>query len=891
MNKLLLIDGNSIFNRAFYGLGSTGGLLKTSAGVYTNAIFGFLNIFFKNLNEEQPTHICVAFDRKAKTFRHEQYELYKANRTGMPDEMAIQFPILKDVLSAMNISMIEKDGYEADDLIGSLSKTAGDQGFETVILTGDRDAFQLITDRVTVKLLVTKQGVTGTDFYDQKTFVEKYNINPSQMIDVKALMGDKSDNIPGIPGIGEKTALKLICEYGSLDELYNHADEVKPQSTKEKLLQNKEIAYLSYDLSKIDTIVDHGFQLDHAVIKEYDNDRLLELFKNLEFNSLIQRLGLKEGTACNKEDSYECPVTVIETTGQLSALLDRVSELNIYANYETSGHPFVRITDMCIYADGKAAFVDLNLIKIDETAGSEGSAYDQAILLLRQKVSEGVPVNGYDLKQLYLALSWFELNENQRMFDFLIAAYILDPSSKDYSVETLARKYIGSGIAKIDCGDDPLMQKAGESAAITYAMSLLKKRLMNELNNNEQLDLFENVEIPLITVLAFMEYTGFYVDKEALKKYGVELEGRIAGLITNIYNLAGHEFNINSPKQLGQVLFDELKLPVIKKTKTGYSTNAEVLEKLRSKHEIIDHILEYRHLVKLKSTYVDAMYNLVNPKTQRIHTVFKQDVTVTGRLSSVEPNLQNIPVRTEEGRKIRRVFTAQGDKVLVDADYSQIELRVLSHIADDEAMKEAFANDMDIHLSTAAKVFGINPEDVTYEQRSRAKAVNFGIVYGIGEFSLSEDLKIPIKEAKKYIEEYLQHYNGVDTYMKDIVQSAYEKGYVETILKRRRYIDELNSSNKQVRMFGERVAMNAPIQGSAADIIKVAMVRVYKKLKELGLESKLILQVHDELIIEAVPEEASKAADLLKECMENAVQLKTKLTVDVNTGKSWYDTK
>lgn len=889
MHKLLLIDGNSIFNRAFYGLGGTGELLRTSAGVYTNAIFGFLNIYLKNLNEEQPTHVCVAFDRKAKTFRHEQYELYKANRTGMPDEMAIQFPILKDVLSAMNISTIEKDGYEADDLIGAISKNAGSRGIETVILTGDKDAFQLIDDHVTIKMPLTKKGLTGTDFYDKEAFIEKYQLNPEQMIDVKALMGDKSDNIPGVPGIGEKTALKLICEYGSLDGVYQHVGEMKAGSIKDKLIQNKEMAYLSYDLSKIDTHTDHDFQLDQAKLKEYDNDRLLGLFKDLEFNSLIQRMGLQEQDQGYEKDAFECPVTVIKTIKELSSLLDSLSELHFYANYNTQGHPDVKLMDCCIYTGKSAVYVNPELIQ--DTDDSLGSVYDQVIGMIRQKVSSGCPINGYDLKQLYHALSWFEINEKQSVFDLLIAAYILDPAAKDYSVETLFAKYTGLEMPKIDCGDDLLMQKAGKFASKVYAMTVLKDKLSDELIHNNQLGLFENVEIPLTVVLAFMEHNGFYVDTDALTKYGLELEGRIAGLISTIYSMAGHEFNINSPKQLSQVLFEELKLPVIKKTKTGYSTNADVLEKLKSKHEIIEHILEYRQLVKLKSTYVDAMCNLVNPLTHRIHTIFKQDVTTTGRLSSIEPNLQNIPVRTEEGRKIRRVFTAQGDKVLVDADYSQIELRVLSHIADDQAMQEAFANNMDIHLSTAAKVFGILPEDVTFEQRSRAKAVNFGIVYGIGEFSLSEDLKISMKEAKKYIEDYLAHYSGVASFMKNIVASAYENGYVETILNRRRYIDELKSSNKQVRMFGERVAMNAPIQGSAADIIKVAMVKVYKKMKEMNLQSKLILQVHDELIIEAVPEETDLTAKLLKDCMEEAVQLKTKLTVDVNTGKSWFETK
>jgi DNA polymerase-1 len=890
MQKLLLIDGNSIFNRAFYGLGSTGDLLKTSSGLYTNAIFGFLNIYFKNLNEEQPTHVCVAFDRKGKTFLHEQYDLYKANRTGMPDEMAVQFPVLKDVLSAMNVCIIEKDGYEADDIIGSICKKFGKQGYKTVILTGDRDAYQLIDPNVSVKLPVIRKGVSGTEFIDLESFTEKYGLKPEQMIDVKALMGDKSDNIPGVLGIGEKTALKLIGEYGSLDEVYRHIEEIKPPSVKQKLTEHKDEAYLSYELAKIDTETDHGFTLDDATLKDYDRKRLFKLFKDLEFNSLIQRLGLQETAESKEEDAFSCPVSIIASVKELCSLLDSLTELNILVKTDAKDHPFVKITDFCIHTNQGSYYVDPRRLA-DSDCETDDAIYDKVVCLLREKISSGCPLLGYDLKQLYLALSWFEIIEEQQAFDLLIAAYLLDPSSKDYSIKTLYGKYTGSEIGKTDCGDDILLQKAGALAQEAYAMTLLKDKLFEELFNNNQYDLFKNVEIPLITVLAFMEYTGFYLDKEALTEYGIDLEKRIEKLMLSIYTIAGHEFNINSPKQLGQVLFEELKLPAVKKTKSGYSTDAGVLEKLRYRHEIIEHILEYRQLVKLKSTYVDAMLSLVNPKTQRIHTVFKQDVTVTGRLSSTEPNLQNIPVRTEEGRNIRKAFTAYGDKVLVDADYSQIELRVLSHIADDKAMQEAFANDMDIHRITAAKVFGVEPEEVTYEQRSRAKAVNFGIVYGIGEFSLSEDLKVSIKEAKKYIDDYLEHYNGVASYMKEVVASAYEKGYVETILHRRRYIDELNSSNKQIRMFGERVAMNAPIQGSAADIIKVAMVKVYKKLKELGLKSKLILQVHDELIIEAEPEEAEQVAVLLKECMESAVKLKTKLSVDVNIGKSWFDTK
>ncbi len=881
MKNLLLFDGNSIFNRAFYGLGNTGNILKTSTGLYTNAVYGFLNILLKNINEEQPTHICVAFDRKAKTFRHEKYDLYKANRTGMPDELALQLPVLKDVLWAMNIYTVEKDGFEADDLIGSISYWVSSTTGEIVILTGDRDSFQLISDNVSIKMPVTRQGATAVELYDLTTFTEKYCINPKQMIDVKALMGDKSDNIPGVAGIGEKTALKLICEYGSLQNLYDCIDKINSKAIKEKLITDKKAAFLSYELSAIDITTDHGFILDDAVIKDYNHEKLYELFQNLEFNSLSERLGLKKPVIEREESlDFKCPVSIAKDITQLDKFLEKAGELNIYAEYDQTEHPFIKFKFICLYAKKEALYINFNNID-----------YDEAVKKLHEIISGGITVNTYDLKQLFLALNGFDLNIN-KSFDLMIAAYILEPSSKDYSLENLVRKYLNSEINYDKCQtEDKTVQEAVNTAYKAEAVMVLKEKLLDGLQSNNQLVLYEEIEMPLIEVLAFMERTGFYVDKQALKTYSIELDKRIVNLINDIYNLAGHDFNINSPKQLGRVLFEELKLPPVKKTKTGYSTDVEVLEKLKNKHDIIVFILEYRQLVKLKSTYVDALYNLVNPVTQRIHSIFKQDVTVTGRISSIEPNLQNIPVRSEEGRKIRQVFTAGEGQVLIDADYSQIELRVLAHIANDGTMKDAFENNMDIHLLTAAKVFGVKPEEVTFEQRSGAKAVNFGIVYGIGEYSLSQDLNISIKEAKRYIDDYLEHYKGVAEYMKNVVKGAYDTGYVETIFKRRRYIDELKSSNKQIRSFGERVAMNAPIQGSAADIIKIAMISVYNKLKQNKSKAKLILQVHDELIIEAPANEADTVSKWLKECMEDAVRLSVKLTVDVNTGRSWFDTK
>ncbi len=868
LEKLLIIDGNSILNRAYYGIR----MLNAPDGTPTNAVYGFLNILFKYLEEDMPDYLCVAFDVKEKTFRHKMYDLYKAQRKPAPEDFLVQLPIMKEVLSAMNCVCLEKGGYEADDIIGTVSRLCEEKNIECSILTGDKDDLQLASEKVKVKLVVSRMGSTTTTVYDADEVVEKYGVTPTEFIDVKALMGDSSDNIPGVKGIGEKTAFSLISQYKGLDEIYEQIDtiDVTP-SVRKKLVEGKEDAYLSKTLSVIDRFVPMGISFEDCRMGEYNREKLADLFVKLNFKSFLEKLNLKENVQKN----------TVEFDGQCREV-DEETFLNIIGKKEIAIYRFYADEkELAITDDGK----DLVCLK---------NASENVIKAFFEGKIKKV---GFGTKDDILYLKSIDIEYNERCFDVEIAAYILDPTRSAYDFEGLALEFLGitlfsnnedeNGQLSLDF-DENSNNRIADELFCTFELWQLFKRKLEE---NGQHNLYYNVELPLVEVLADMQHTGVFVDKKSLIEFGDSMKKSILEYENKIYEFAGRQFNINSPKQLGDVLFEDLKLPHGKKTKTGYSTGADVLKKLKNVHPIIKCVLEYRSLTKLKSTYVDGMLPVINEKTGRIHSNFNQTVTATGRISSAEPNLQNIPVRTERGREMRRMFIAEGDRVLVDADYSQIELRVLAHIADDENMRDAFKSGTDIHTQTASQVFNVPLEDVTSSMRSGAKAVNFGIVYGIGEFSLAQDLKISIKEAKQYIEGYLETYPSIKKYMEKTVAEGRSLGYVSTILNRRRYLPELRASNKITQAFGERVAMNAPVQGSAADIIKLAMVNVYKRLKNEGLMSKLILQVHDELIVEAEPSEVSIVEKILVEEMESAIEITVPLKVDMNSGKTWYDTK
>lgn len=880
MKKLLIIDGNSILNRAYYGIRP----LTAPDGTPTNAVYGFLNILLKHLDEESYDYLCVAFDVKEKTFRHKRYELYKAQRKPAPEDFLVQLPLMKEVLAAMNCMCMELPGYEADDIIGTVSKICDQSDVECNILTGDKDDLQLISDNTTVKLVVTRMGRTTTTDYHPEQFREKYGIEPSEFIDVKALMGDASDNIPGVAGVGEKTAMSLIQNYKNIDYIYEHIDELEiKEGVRNKLKNDRDNAYLSYELATIDRNAPIDFDFSAAVRGGYNESEIAALFTRLNFRSFISKLKLdKAAEAAEATDT-------IEGIGKSADFKDLISAARAAKKvaYTLSGNRlFIKPPK------GDVIYADADKEDLKEFFG------DSEI----SKV-------GYDIKEDIIAVSEYGIDAPESpframTFDVMLAAYILDPTQSSYPIDTLCTKYLS---AYLDCDDsadggeqlsmldviEPSSDKTQLIINRVYAIERLAEKMADEIEKNGQHYLYYDVELPLTEVLARLQLRGMYVDGDELTDFGRMLDDRINLLCDEIYSLAGEEFNINSPKQLGVILFEKLELPFGKKNKSGgYSTNAEILEKLRDKHEIVEKVLEYRQLAKLKSTYVTGLSSVVNPKTGRIHSHFNQTVTNTGRLSSTEPNLQNIPVRTPLGREIRKMFIAEKDGwTLIDADYSQIELRVLAHIADDSAMKQAFLDNEDIHTQTAATVFKTPVDEVTPLMRSRAKAVNFGIVYGIGAFSLAKDIGTSRAEAQQYIDEYLAHYGNVALYMNQVIESAKECGYITTVLGRRRYIPELSASSHQLRMFGERVAMNAPIQGSAADIIKIAMVNVDRRLAESGLSARLVLQVHDELIVESPESEKDAAAAILKEEMEKAYKLSVPLIVDMNSGKSWYDTK
>lgn len=898
-DKLMLIDGNSILNRAYYGLQGAQ-MLSTADGLYTNAVFGFLNILFRFFEEEKPQYVCVAFDLKAPTFRHKAYDGYKAKRKGMPPELAVQVPVIKEVLDAMRIKRLEMEGFEADDIIGSVSLCAEKKGMQVVIVTGDRDSLQLASRTTRIKIPSTKGGRTEVNEYDDERIVEKYGVTPAQLIDVKGLMGDASDNIPGVPGVGEKTALDLIKKYGTLEKLYESLDTIEKKSLKEKLENNRELAFLSMRLATIDRHMQELCAIEDLKVGEFDHAKLYALFKKLEFKSFIEKLKLAPAESeelCREgmqEGEYEY-VTDVASLEQLKEKIANEKEISLFYLLDKSGDFRWMLAGIAIaWAGDHSAFVDLSC------GLNEMQFTDMFAEVLENERMQKI---GHDMKNFIVYLKQRDINLKSLSFDTMIAAYILNPSRNTYTVSELAQEYRGARLQTLEDitgkgkGFKPFRELPRDiisRTAAQYALEILRlaEPMQRMIAENDQKELYYDIELPLVEVLADMEYRGFKVNINGLKAFSVQLEGRIETLTQEIYDIAGENFNINSTKQLGAVLFEKLGLPVIKKTKTGYSTDAEVLEELSSKHEIISKILEYRQLVKLKSTYAEGLLHVVNPSDSRIHSSFNQTVTTTGRISSTEPNLQNIPVKLEMGREIRRVFVAENEQyLLLDADYSQIELRVLAHITGDTNMIEAFKNNQDIHTSTAARVFKVEHEQVTSLMRSRAKAVNFGIVYGIGDFSLSKDLGITRKEARKYIDEYLDQYPKVRQYMHDIVEQGKTYGFVTTLFNRRRYLPELKSSNFNMRSFGERIAMNTPIQGSAADIIKIAMVKVYEALKENKLKSRLILQVHDELVVETFQDEMETVKKLVKQCMEQAAVLSAPLVADVSTGHDWYEAK
>ena len=825
----LVIDGNSILNRAFYGIR----VLTNSRGVATNAVTGFMNTLLMLEKDVQPDMIAVAFDLKAPTFRHKMYDGYKANRKGMPEDLAQQLPYMKKIIKAMGITIIEKEGFEADDIIGTVSAACADKKIPCTVSTGDRDSFQLVNDYVTVRLAKTK----GDIYYTPDVIMEEYGVTPKQMIEVKALMGDTSDNIPGVPGIGEKTALSLIKEFASVDGVYeNIGSTLITKGVRTKLENGKESCYMSRQLAEICLTAPIDTDLSHYVPKERDDTELARLLSELEMYKMLQKLKLHptSAPAGSKEALEESAAKQIPAMPAGDIVLTQ--EGSVYAG--TVGAP-VKLSD----AEFKAY------------ADSDSTKYT------------------FDIKET-LTVTGCERLKNNR-FDTTLAAYLADPDSNDYSMSRLCAQY---GVPE----GNSIQEKSITAAALNDILS-------SKISETGSATVLTDIEIPLATVLVAMEREGVKIDIDGIKAFGKEVSAKAEKISREIYEYAGHEFNIGSPKQLGSVLFEKLALPSAKKTKTGYSTNAEVLESLMDKHPIVPLITEYRALTKLQNTYVTGLLKVVG-EDGRVHSTFKQTETRTGRISSAEPNIQNIPVRTPLGREMRRFFTAKDGYLLVDADYSQIELRVLAHISGDEIMKKAFLDGVDIHTVTASQVFNQPIEWVTPDLRSKAKAVNFGIVYGIGAFSLSKDIGVSVPKASEYIRSYLSKYSGIAHYMEQTVAKAKRDGYVETMFGRRRYIKELAAKNKNLQAFGERVAKNTPIQGTAADIIKIAMIKVYNRLKDSGLDAKLILQVHDELIVEAREDCADKVAALLKEEMENAVKLTVPMTVDVNVGKTWYDT-
>lgn len=869
--KLMAIDGNSLVNRAFYGVKAG---LTSDGGVPTNALYGFLNMLFKLREDLSPDQICVCFDRREKTYRHVEYEGYKAQRKPMPEELSVQMPLVKEVLGLLGISCLEMAGYEADDLLGTIA----DKADNCVIVTGDKDSLQFITDTSTVCLITTKMGQTITEEYDAALFAEKYRgLTPDKIVDLKAIMGDSSDNIPGVKGIGEKGAMDLLERFGSLDGIYENIDhESITASMRKKLEEGKDMAYLSYKLAT--GMRDAPVENPDFTIQPVNEAALYEFLDKYRLRSIAKRLELKKPESLTATDFEPSDFSVVEDERHLETMSAAVKKCKYFILAEEGG-----LSSISIMAGGKTWVIS------QEAAALYNATFESIIDWGRAVIYGG--------RELYIHLHAAGIVMQKPLFDLRLAGYLLNPSSGEFSIEELALKYLkyeikpeddeGYAYSLFDDNTDELPKKTAVKAQV---MNSLYDIFSKELESQGMQSLLTDIEIPLMMRLAQMQVCGMQVDGKGLLQFGEELKSDLDNLEAEIYSLAGEEFNIGSPKQLGVVLFDKLGLKGSKKTKSGFSTNADVLEKIKDRHPVIPVILEYRMLSKLKSTYVDGLVKLIDKKG-RIHSTFHQTVTATGRISSAEPNMQNIPVRSKRGSEMRRFFTAAPGHMLVDADYSQIELRILAHIADDSVMLNAFKNGDDIHTITASQVFDMPADRVTPAMRSSAKAVNFGIVYGISAFSLSEDIGVTPKEAQRYIDAYFEKYPGVKSYMDKIRQQAKDDGYVTTLFGRRRYLPEIRSSNFNIRSFGERVALNTPIQGTAADIIKIAMVNVTDRLEKEKMSTRLILQIHDELILEAPEAELATAAALLQEEMENAAQLNVRLAADVSWGKNWYEAK
>lgn len=887
MGKLVLIDGNSIASRAFYALP----LLTNKKGLYTNAAYGFTQMIIRILDDIKPDYMLVAFDAGKINFRHTDYAEYKGKREKTPAELSGQYPLIKSILDAFDINYFELAGYEADDIIGTIAKISEESGIETIIYSGDKDMLQLASEKVSIYL--TRKGITEVEAYGPKEIMDKYELTPCQIIDLKGLMGDASDNIPGVPGVGEKTALKLLKEYKTVEGVLDNIDNVNGNKLKENLANNKEQAILSKQLATIFNQVPMDLLLENLKYEGYDPNKLYEELSDLEFNTLIDRLKIRYsvGAATNTEVNNEIEELSIslydkENIQHWNKILRSGEPLAVFLESEIVDHHY-KIHGLSLSDGSEQVFITVDQLK------------DWAELVAWFKASDRNKYV-YDGKKTELALYWNGLALSGVTFDLMLGAYILNPTDGAIELSDIAKTNGLEGLQS----DDIVYGKGAkrtipDNSALaehlcrkTNAIYRLTSIIEEQLKDSNLIELLEKIELPLAEVLSLMEQTGVLIDKERLIKMGEELNQRLEDLTQEIYQLAGEEFNINSPKQLGEILFDKLQLPIIKKTKTGSSTSADVLEKLEQHHPIIPHILLYRQLGKLHSTYIEGLLKVINPITNKIHTSFNQAITATGRLSSTEPNLQNIPIRLEEGRKIRAAFVpSEPDWKIVAADYSQIELRVLAHIANDKKLIEAFEKDMDIHTKTAMDVFGVTEAEVTSLMRRQAKAVNFGIVYGISDYGLSQNLNISRKEAAKFIETYFSIYTGVKDYMKEIVKTAKKDGYVSTLLNRRRYLPDINHPNFNIRSFAERTAMNTPIQGTAADIIKIAMVNMARIIKEKKLKSRLLLQVHDELIFEVPPDELEQIKVIVKETMEGALELVVPLKVDINIGDTWYEAK
>ncbi|WP_240418878.1 DNA polymerase I [Paenibacillus periandrae] len=888
MSKLIVIDGNSIAYRAFFALPP----LSNSSGLHTNAVFGFTTILLKLMEEHKPTHFLVAFDAGKVTFRHSNYKDYKGGRAKTPPELSEQFPVLKDLIRAFGVSQYELEGYEADDIIGTLTRMADELGnIEVIVVSGDKDMLQLASEHV--KIALTRKGVSDVELYDPPYIMEKYGLTPNQIIDLKGLMGDTSDNIPGIPGVGEKTALKLLHEYGSVEGVLANTDQLKGKM-KEKVVEHAEDARMSKELATIFREVPIGTPWDELAYNGYEKQALAEMFYKLEFKSLMEKMELTGGDVklADQQPQAELVTVAIQKLEQLAELTDVLGKVESLHVEVIGDNPHAGyVLGLSFHTDQACYYVPFELLK-------ENSSEVDTLKAWLESPDKSVAV--YDQHRAEIALSWQGIALRGTTFDVLLAAYLLDPTESALTLHGLLAKYslpslktdedvFGKGakfkVPAIEIVTDHLCRKAN---AIHTLLILMKQ----DLQQKDMDQLFYDLELPLANVLAAMEQKGIQVDVEGLKQYGVELAAQLDKIMKSIYEAAGGEFNINSTKQLGEILFEKLNLPAYKKTKTGYSTDAEVLERLEPYHPVISHILNYRSLAKLQSTYVEGLLKEIRPETGKVHTYYRQTIAATGRLSSQFPNLQNIPIRLEEGRKIRKVFVpSQPGWSILTADYSQIELRVLAHISQDKNLMEAFLNDMDIHTKTAMDVFGVPESAVDSNMRRQAKAVNFGIVYGISDYGLSQNLNISRKDAASFIEQYFVVFQGVRRFMDDIVLKARKDGYVTTLLQRRRYLPEISASNFNLRSFAERTAMNTPIQGTAADVIKLAMVQMDERLKRDGLASRMLLQVHDELVFEVPENEIEVMRTTVKEVMEGALKLDVPLKVDVDTGSNWYEAK